>query len=166
LLVGHAREDEYFELSDAIQKRNFEAASKYVADLLAQNNHPLMMLGSVAAIVRAMLMNFERINRLSGGKLPKNYNDFQARVFPALEAEARANKQKVPHPYGAFMNVQSAIAFGRQELLRGLVACAEADLALKLGGKELVMERLLWTLCGKATAWESQMHVIRRENER
>ena len=167
LLVGHAREDEYFELSDAIQKRNFDAARKYVADVVeGQGAHPLQLLSSVASIVRAMLTNFERINRLSGGKLPRNYNDFQARVFPALEAEAKANKSKVPHPYAAFMSVQSAMGYGRQELLRGLVACAEADLALKLGGDVLVLERLLWTLCGKAAAWDSQMHVIRREQER
>ena len=131
-----------------------------------QGAHPLQLLSSVASIVRAMLTNFERINRLSGGKLPRNYNDFQARVFPALEAEAKANKSKVPHPYAAFMSVQSAMGYGRQELLRGLVACAEADLALKLGGDVLVLERLLWTLCGKAAAWDSQMHVIRREQER
>ena len=166
LLVGHAREDEYFELSDAIQKRNFDAASKYVADVVGQGNHPLMLLGSVASIVRTMLMNYERMGRLSEGKPPKNYNDFQARLWPKIEAEAKANKTKVPHPYAAFMGMQASMGYGRQELLRGLVACAEADLALKLGGGELVLERLLWTLCGKAGAWESQMHVIRRENER
>ncbi|MFZ5445965.1 MAG: DNA polymerase III subunit delta [Myxococcota bacterium] len=166
LLVGHAREDEYFELSDALQKRNFDAARKYVEDVVSQGAHPLQLLSGVASIVRTMLLNLERINRLSGGKLPRNYNDFQARVFPALEAEAKANKTKVPHPYAAFMSVQSAMGYGRQELLRGLVACAEADLALKLGGQELVLERLLWTLCGKAAAWDSQMHVIRREQER
>ena len=91
---------------------------------------------------------------------------FQRSVFPALEAEATAQKTKVPHPYAAFMSLQSAMNYGRQDLIRGLVACAEADLALKLGGKELVLERLLWTLCGKAAPWESQMHVIRREQER
>jgi DNA polymerase III subunit delta len=166
LLVGHAREDEYFELSDAIQKRNFDAASKYVADVVGQGNHPLMLLGSVAGIVRTMLTNYERMGRLSDGKPPRNYNDFQARLWPKIEAEAKANKTKVPHPYAAFMGMQASMAYGRQELLRGLVACAEADLALKLGGGELVLERLLWTLCGKATAWESQMHLIRREQER
>lgn len=166
LLVGHAREDEYFELSDALQKRNFDAARKYVDDVIGQGAHPLQLISSIAAIVRAMLINFDRVNRLSGGKLPRNYNDFQARVFPALEVEAKAQKSKVPHPYAAFMSVQSAMGYGRQDLLRGLVACAEADLALKLGGGELVLERLLWTLCGKAAAWESQMHVIRREQER
>lgn len=166
LLVGHAREDEYFELSDALQKRNFDAARKFVEDAVSQNIHPLQMLSSVAGIIRTMLLNLERINRLSGGKLPKNYNEFQRSVFPALEAEATAQKTKVPHPYAAFMSLQSAMNYGRQDLIRGLVACAEADLALKLGGKELVLERLLWTLCGKAAAWDSQMHVIRREQER
>ncbi len=166
LLVGHAREDEYFELSDAIQKRNFEGAAKYVQDAFSQGAHSLQLLGSVASIVRNLLANFERMNRLSGGKPPRNYNDFQARLWPKIEAEAKANKTKVPHPYASFMGMQAAGAYGRQELLRGLVACAEADLALKLGGEELVLERLLWTLCGKAAAWESQMHLIRREQER
>jgi DNA polymerase-3 subunit delta len=166
LLVGHAREDEYFELSDALQKRHYDAAMKYVEDALAQGAHPLMMLGSVAAIVRNLLMSYERMMQLSGGKPPRNYNDFQARLWPKIEAETKAAKARLPHPYAAFMGMQSAASYGRQELLRGLVSCAEADLALKLGGGELVLERLVWTLCGKATAWDSGMHTIRRENER
>ena len=166
LLVGHAREDEYFELSDAIQKRNYEAAMKYVEDALAQGKHSLMMLGSIASIVRNLLMSYERMMQLSGGKPPRNYNDFQARLWPKIEAETKAAKARLPHPYAAFMGMQSAASYGRQELLRALVSCAEADLALKLGGTELVLERLMWTLCGKATAWESQLHVIRRDQER
>lgn len=166
LLVGHAREDEYFELSDAIQKRDFAAARKYVDDAVAQGNHPLMMLGSIAGIVRAMLASHERVMRHSGGRPPRNYNEFQSRVWPGIEAELKARKAKVPHPFKTFKDMETASQFGRQALLRGLVACAEADLALKLGGEELVLERLLWTLCGKAAAWDSQMHVIRREQER
>ena len=166
LLVGHAREDEYFELSDAVQKRNFELATKYVDDAVAQGSHPIMLLGSIAGIVRTMLMNFERMAQLSGGKPPKNYNDFQARIWPKIEAETKAAKTKLPHPYAAFMGMQAASGYGRQELLRALVACAEADLALKLGADSLVLERLLWTLCGKAAAWDSGMHFVRREQER
>jgi DNA polymerase-3 subunit delta len=166
LLVGHAREDEYFELSDAIQKRNADAALKFLDDAFAQGNHPLMLLGSVAGIVRGMVASHEHLARLSGGKPPRSYNDFQARLWPKIEAEAKANKTKAPHPYAAFMRMQAAMSFGRQELLKGLVACAEADLALKLGGDELVLQRLVWTLCGKAAAWESSMHVVRREQER
>lgn len=166
LLVGQAREDEFFALSDAIQKRDLDAALKYVEEAVAQGSHPLMLLGSVAGIVRRMLAAFEQMQALSGGKPPRNYNDFQARLWPSIEAQAKAAKTKPPHPYASFMGMQAAVNFGRQELLRALVACAEADLALKLGGDELVLERLLWTLCGKAAAWDSQMHFIRREQER
>jgi DNA polymerase-3 subunit delta len=161
LLVGQAREDDFFALSDAVQKRDLDAALKYVEEALAQGAHPLMLLGSVAGIVRRMLVAYEQMNELSGGRPPRTYNEFQARVFPAIEARAKAAKTKVPHPYASFMSMQAAVHFGRQELLRGLVACAEADLALKLGGDELVLERLLWTLCGKAPPWDSQMHLIR-----
>jgi DNA polymerase-3 subunit delta len=166
LLVRHGREDEYFELSEAVQKRNLELAVKFVNDGVTQGNHPIMMLGSIAGIVRTMLMNFERMAALSDGKPPRSYQDFQARIWPKIEAETKAAKTKLPHPYAAFMGMQAAAGYGRQELLRGLVSCAEADLALKLGGDKLVLERLLWTLCGKAAAWESGMHLVRRENER
>ncbi len=166
LLVGHAREEEYLELSDALQKRTFAAAAKYVEDALAQGAAPLQLLGAIASVVRTLLMNYERMAQLSGGKPPRSYQDFQARLWPQVEAEAKAAKARVPHPYAAFMGMQAAAGYGRQDLLRGLVACAEADLALKLGGGELVLERLVWTLAGKAPAWESTMHVIRREQER
>jgi DNA polymerase III subunit delta len=171
LLVGHAREEEWLELSDAVQKRSLEAANKYLEDALAQGAAPLAILGAVAGIVRKMVAAFENMMVLSGGKPPRNYNDFQSRLFPKIEADAKAAKTKVPHPYAAFMGMQAASQWGRQDLLRALVACAEADLALKLGGSKqddgnLVLERLFWTLCGKAAAWESHMHVIRREQER
>lgn len=166
LLVGHAREDEFFELSEALQKRNFEAAARFVADAIAQGSHPIMLLGSIAGVVRTMLMSHERMVALSGGKPPKSYPDFQARIWPKVEAETKAAKGRPPHPYAVFMGMQAASGYGRQELLRALVACAEADLALKLGGDALVLERLLWTLGGKAAPWESGMHVVRREQER
>ena len=166
LLVGHAREEEYFELAEALQKRDYDTAAKYIADTVAQGAHPIMLLGSIAGIVRNLLMSFERMQQLSGGKPPRSYNDFQARLWPKIEAEAKAAKAKVPHPYAAFMGMQAAQGYGRQELLRSLVACAEADLQLKLGGDVLVLERLLWTLCGKATAANSTVHVIRRDQER
>jgi DNA polymerase III subunit delta len=166
LLVGHAREEEYLELSDALQKRDYDATMKYLGEALAQGNAPLQLLGAITSIVRTLLMNHERMVQLSGGKPPRNYNDFQARVFPSIEAEAKAAKTRVPHPYAAFMGMQAAAGYGRKVLMQGLESCAESDLALKLGGDELVLERLVWTLCGRASAWESGLTTIRREQER
>ncbi len=166
LIVGHAREEEYMELSDALQKRDFDAAAKYVQEGLGQGAAPLALLGAITSVVRNLLMSHERMVALTGGKVPRNFNDFKARVFPQIEEEAKAAKTKVPHPYAVFMGMQAAAGYKRQELLRALVACAEADLALKFGGDELVLERLVWTLCGKAGAWESGFATIRRELER
>ncbi len=166
LLVGHAREEEYLELSDALQKRDYDATMKYLREALDQSSAPLQLLGAITSIVRTMLMNHERMVQLSGGKPPRNYNDFQARVFPQIEAEAKAAKIRVPHPYAAFMGMQAAAGYGRKVLLAGLESCAEADLALKFGGDELVLERLVWTLCGRASQWESGLATIRREQER
>jgi DNA polymerase-3 subunit delta len=166
MLVGHAREEEYLELSDALQKRDYDATMKYLAEALAQGSAPLQLLGAITSIVRNLLMNFERGVQLSGGKPPRNYNDFQSRIFPQIEAEAKAAKTRVPHPYAAFMGMQAAQQYGRKVLLDGLKSCAESDLALKLGGTELVLERLVWTLCGRASAWESGLTTIRREQER
>jgi DNA polymerase-3 subunit delta len=117
-------------------------------------------------VVRNLLMSHERMVALTGGRVSRNYKEFQERVFPAIEAEAKANKTKVPHPYASFMGMQAAAGYKRDELLRAMVSCAEADLALKFGGDELVLERLVWTLCGRARAWESAFSTIRRELER
>lgn len=165
-VVQHAREEEFFELSEALQKRDLGAALKYVGEAKSQGKHELLILGTVTSVMRTLLMNHERLQALSGGKPPRNFNDFKDRVFPKIEAEVKAGKGKVPHPYAAFMSMQAAAGYGRAELCRALVACAETDLALKLGGGQLALERLLWSIGGKAPFWDSGMHTIRRENER
>ncbi|MFZ5469758.1 MAG: DNA polymerase III subunit delta [Myxococcota bacterium] len=166
LLVGHAREEEFMELSDALQKRDLAAALAYADEALGKGAAPLALLGAVASVVRTLLVNAERLAQLSGGRPPRSFDDFKARLFSHIEAEAKSAKARVPHPYAAFMGMQAAARYGRQELLAALAACAESDLALKLGGGRLVVERLLWTVCGKAPPWDSGLAQVRRELER
>jgi len=149
LLVAHAREEEFLELSDALQKKDLQAALKYVEDAVGQGTHPLQLIGAVASITRSLLENHERLQAFSGGAAPRSYDQFKERVFPRIEEEAKAAKARVPHPFAAFSAMKAASQYGRVRLLASLVACAEADFALKssAGGK-LVLERLLWTICG------------------
>lgn len=150
LLVAREREEEFLELTDALQKRDLKAALRYVDDAVGQGSHPLQLLGSIASQVRGLLENHERMRALTGGQAPRNYNDFQARVFPKIEQEAKASRSRVPHPYAAFMQMQAAANFGRAQLIRALVACADADEQLKsAAGGKLTLERLLWTVCGR-----------------
>ncbi|WPB80901.1 DNA polymerase III subunit delta [Archangium violaceum] len=151
LLVAHTREEEFFELSEALQNRNFKAALDYTMDAMGQGVHGLQLLGAVASITRGMLENHERLEKYAGGSLPRSYPDFKSRVFPRVEEEAKAAKGKAPHPYAAFLAMQGAARYKRRELLDALVACADADLSLKSSASgKLVIERLLWTVCGSA----------------
>ncbi len=149
LLVARAREEEFLELSDALQKRDLRAALRYADDALDQGTHPLPLLGAIASIARTLLENRERLTELAHGEAPRSFDEFKSRVFPKIEQEAKAAKSRVPHPYAVFLSMQAAARYRREQLLRGMVACAEADLALKSGrsNERLVIERLLWGLC-------------------
>lgn len=152
LLVGRAREEEYLELSNALQKRDLSAALRYLRDALAQEAAPLLILGSVVSIVRGLVVAGEQLKSLPGGRPPRSFEEFRSRHYPSLEAEAKASGARPPQPYAIFMSMQAAARYSRGELLSSLAACAEADLALKSGGGRLVLERLLWTVCGNAPA--------------
>ncbi|MBI3184208.1 MAG: DNA polymerase III subunit delta [Myxococcales bacterium] len=149
LLVRHAREEEFLELSDALQKRNLGAALGYVEEALGQDTAPLALLGAVASILRTLVAHGERLRELSQGRLPRSFEEFQARLYPKIAAEAKEGKGSAPHPYACYMGMQAATRYTREELLGGLAACAEADLALKSGGGRLVVERLLWKVWKK-----------------
>jgi DNA polymerase-3 subunit delta len=148
LLIARVREEEFLELTDAIQKRDLRAALTYVHDALGQGAAPLQLLGTLTSLVRGLVENQERVRLLAQGRVPRSFDEFKSRVFPAIERELAERKQKVPHPYGVFMGMQSASRFTRQELKAAWLGCAEADLALKSSADgALVLERLLMRLC-------------------
>jgi DNA polymerase-3 subunit delta len=148
LLVAHTRDEEYLELADALQKRDLPGALAYVAEALAGGAAPLLLLGAIASVVRGLVEAQERLAHLGAGKPPRSFDDFKSRFFPAIEREAKAARARVPHPYAAFIGMQAAARYGRTQLRASLLACAEADIALKSSGAgKLVLERLLWTVC-------------------
>jgi DNA polymerase III subunit delta len=148
LLVGHAREEEFLELSDALQKRDLTVALKYVDHAVEQGSHPLMLLGAIASIVRTLIENHGRLQELARGTAPRSFDDFKRSLFPRIEQDAKAVGARVPHPYAAFLGMQAAGRYSKSELLKGLLACADADIAIKSSAPpKLTTERVLWTLC-------------------
>ncbi|HET9034742.1 MAG TPA: DNA polymerase III subunit delta, partial [Myxococcaceae bacterium] len=147
-VVARVREEEFLELSDALQKRDLPAALRYVDEALEHGAAPLMILGAVASVVRGLIESHERMTHLGRGQPPRSFEEFKSRIFPGVERDAREHGQRVPHPWAAFLGMQAAARYGRPALRRGLLACAEADVALKSSGAgKLVLERLLWTVC-------------------
>jgi DNA polymerase-3 subunit delta len=151
MLVHHAREEEFFELSEALQKRDFGAALAYAEDAMGQGTHALQLLGAVASIVRTLLESHEWLWRYAGGNPPRTAKDVEARVFPRLEGELKGTKRKMPNAWALTFSMKAAAGYERRELLGALVSCADADLALKSSANgRLVIERLLATVCTRA----------------
>ncbi|MCL2012707.1 MAG: DNA polymerase III subunit delta [Cystobacterineae bacterium] len=149
LLVANAREEEFLELSEALQQKNYERALSHVSEALSQGASPLMLVASIASVVRGLLLNMERLHGVvAGGAFPKSYGEFQRRVWPKLEE--RSGQGKMPHPYAVFMGMSAASRFSLDALKRLLVLCAQADVDCKSGKSAFVVEKLVGHMCLKA----------------
>jgi len=143
LLVLRAREDP-FELANAVQARDVNAALACIEDELnRQGAHGLQLLGALAATFRRLIEDKERYARMSVSAR-MNYREFQDRVYPLLQDQAKQSGKKLPHAYVAFLGWQAQARFSRDELVDLLLACGECDLQLKSSADaKLTLERLL-----------------------
>jgi len=154
LLVVNAREEEFLELSEALQQKNYERALSHVSEALSQGASPIMLVASIASVVRNLLLNMERL-KVAGekGAFPKNYGEFQRRIWPKLEEHA--GQGKLPHPYAVFMGMSAASRFSLASLKRLLVLCAQADLNCKSGRSQFAVKTLIRHMC-----WKEYGHVF------
>lgn len=142
-LVRRAREEEFRELADAIGSRNLRAAVRYVENALEMDEAPLRLHGAIAAVVRRLLTDHERWTA-HGFTARTTQREFEARGMPILREEGG----RTPHPYVAWLGFQACMRFETLELVRAMIALADADVQLKSGGDgRLVLESLLWRIC-------------------
>jgi hypothetical protein len=112
------------------------------------------LVASIASVVRSLLLNAERLDFVrEKGAFPKNYGEFQKKVWPKLEAHA--GQGKLPHPYAVFMGMSAASRFPLESLKRLLVLCAQADLDCKSGRSQFAVEMLVRHMC-----WKEYGHVF------
>ena len=98
LLVAHTREEEYFELSEALQNRSLKSALDYAEDAMGQGTHALQLLGAVASVTRGMLENHERLEKYAAGGLPRSFPDFKSRPWGRACAAAMASASSSAAP--------------------------------------------------------------------
>lgn len=134
-----------FDLTRSIAERNAVAALAHLARLMAQGEHPLKLLATIAAEVRRLLT----ARQLLDGELRQHwkrgltYQQFQQNVL----------KEGAPlltrNPYADYMCLQRADDFSVGELRSYLAGVYDADLRLKSTGNNarLVMEKLILDMC-------------------
>jgi DNA polymerase III subunit delta len=134
-----------FDLTRSIAERNAVAALSHLARLMAQGEHPLKLLGTIAGELRRLLT----ARQLLDGELRKHwkrgltYQQFQQNVLKDGAPLLTRN------PYADYMCLQRANDFSVGELRSYLAGIYDADLRLKSTGSNprLVMEKLILSMC-------------------
>ncbi len=145
LMFADRSEGWIFDLTRALGERNAAAALGQLARLIGHGEHPLKILGTVAAEVRRLL--FAR--QLLAGDLAKvwrrgmTYQQFQQSVLRQGVSPLGRN------PYGDYMCFQRAERFSLAELSSFMQRLFEADLRLKssAGQPAIVLEKLFLAMC-------------------
>ncbi|HTO97627.1 MAG TPA: hypothetical protein VMK66_11330 [Myxococcales bacterium] len=149
-IVAPVREEEFFALAEAVGEGDAAKALQLLADELRRKANAsavaLPFLGGVAGALRRALADSARYAGTGAREL--GYNEFVAKLFPALEQELGAKGQKVPHPFAAWLGYKRSRRRPRAFWRRALIRCAEVDFELKNGADpRLSMERLLVEVC-------------------
>jgi len=134
-----------FDLTRALGERDAAGALAQLARLLAQGEHPLRLLGTVAAEVRRLLSARQLLATefARSWKRGMSYQQFQQVILPQGAPLLTRN------PYGDYLCFQRAERFSLTDLAAFMEGIFDADLRLKSSGNEprLVLEKLLLNMC-------------------
>ncbi|HEX9455402.1 MAG TPA: DNA polymerase III subunit delta [Candidatus Binatia bacterium] len=134
-----------FDLTRAIGERDALGALSQLSRLLAQGEHPLRLLGTLASELRRLLSARQLLETdlARTWKRGMTYQQFQHSVL----------KQGTPlltrNPYGDYMCFQRAEGFSLADLRSYMEGLFDADFRLKSSGGQpsLVMEKLILSMC-------------------
>ncbi|HSF58057.1 MAG TPA: DNA polymerase III subunit delta [Candidatus Binatia bacterium] len=145
LIFADRGEGWVFDLTRAIGERNAPAALAHLARLLTQGEHPLKLLGTIAAEVRKLLAARDLLDGELRGRWKRgmSYQQFQQNVLRAGAPILTRN------PYGDYMCFQRADQFSQGQLRAHLSGIHEADFRLKSAAHSprIVMEKLILDMC-------------------
>lgn len=149
LLVAPLREEEFYELGNALGDGDAAKALKLLDDELSRGKHGLLIMGGLVAAVRRMAQDGARFLKLPGslGGRELSYRDFQAQLFAGY-AEL-CTGERAPNPFVAWLGYKRVRKHGAKKLLRALSLCADVDQRLKRGASSsLELERIVLSVCG------------------
>jgi DNA polymerase-3 subunit delta len=139
-VVTRVAQDPFFALGNAVEARELATALGVVDRSTADGASPFMLLGSLAATVRRLVVERERARRAVGEERLASVREWEQAVLPTIPPEELGDRK----PYGFWMKYQAAMRFARGELLDGLAALARADLGMKSGqDPRIALERVL-----------------------
>ncbi|MGH7855003.1 MAG: DNA polymerase III subunit delta, partial [Candidatus Binatia bacterium] len=146
LMLADRGEGWIFDLTRALGERDAAAALSQLARLIAQGEHPLKILGTVAAEARRLLS----ARQLLAGDLAKLWR--RSMTYPQFQQAVSKQGGSLlggRNPYGDYMCLQRAERFSLVELSSFMQRLFEADLRLKSSASQprIVLEKLFLEMC-------------------
>lgn len=145
LIVADRGEGWIFDLTRSISERDGATALLQLSRLIGQGEHPLKILGTVAAEVRRLLSARQLLETdlARSWRRGMSYAQFQQVVLKQGKPLLTQN------PYADYMCFQRAQRFSLAELCKFMQRIFEVDLRLKSSGSQprLVLERLILGMC-------------------
>jgi DNA polymerase-3 subunit delta len=155
-VLSSSREAHIFDLTNAVSSRNAGKALQALRGLMARREPVPQILSVLAGEIRVLILARGALERQLGGTLDVSmpFEAFLSRIQPRLGQkmegdDGSAAKLLQMHAFRAFNLLKGATRFSMPDLVRGLKAIHELDLALKTSGhpEGLLMEQLLIQLC-------------------
>lgn len=149
LLVAPMREEEFYELGNALGEGDMPRALKLLDDELFRGKAPLQILGGLNAAVRRLAVDAARFAKVPGALSGRElrYDDYQRSIHPGYVEQISGEKS--PHPYVSWLSYKRVRRLGVKRALSALALGAETDLALKTGRDgRLALEKLILAMCG------------------
>lgn len=154
-VLSNSREAGIFDLTNALEMRDTTSALRALRALAVQREPAPAILGMIAGTLRGLMVARAVLDRRLDGGLDAGltFGAFQSRVLARLHVDAESDdgstaKLRAMHPFRAFNLLKAAVRFTEPDLLRGLGATHDADLAMKGGHPEgIVLESLVISIC-------------------
>lgn len=155
-VLSTSREANVFDLTNAISSRDAARALRAFRSLMAQREPIAPILSVLAGEIRGVIVARGALERQLGGKVDPGlpFPAFQARVLPLLAKavegdDGSAARLLAMKPFRAYNLLKAATRFSMSELVQGLEAIHDTDLALKTSNhpEDLLGERLLLAIC-------------------
>jgi DNA polymerase-3 subunit delta len=150
-LIGRTRQEALFELTEALGKRNLEAALMTAGRLRDNGVHPLAIIATVRNYLRSLLL-FRSLLELPASGYTRNMSAalFQQQCLPRLKSDERWQKELSGHPYALYMQFKTAAAFEASTLKTWMARVLHADFRLKgsFVAPDLVIQHLLIEMLG------------------
>lgn len=151
MIMADRGEGWVLDLTRSVAGRDAAASLQELSRLLAQGEHPLKLLATLASEMRKLMMARQLMNTELRGIWHRgmSYEQFQKSVLK------KDGPLLMRNPYADYMCFQRADHFSLDELLLFMRRIFETDLRLKSAGSSprLALERLILGICLPARPW-------------